>query len=59
MRILVVEDEPTLQTQLRDAIAAAGHTVETAADGSTARYLGQEETLMRWCWTWACPWWTD
>ena len=43
MRILVVEDEPTLQAQLRDAIAAAGHTVETAADGSTARYLGEEE----------------
>ncbi|MDI9855875.1 response regulator transcription factor [Comamonas sp. 17RB] len=45
MRILVVEDEPTLQIQLRDAIAAAGHTVETAADGSTAQYLGQEEAF--------------
>lgn len=30
MRILVVEDEPTLCTQLAQAIEAAGHTVETA-----------------------------
>ena len=33
MRILVVEDEPTLREQLMQAIAAAGHTVEGAADG--------------------------
>lgn len=43
MRILVVEDEPTLQAQLVQAIEAAGHTVETAADGATARYLGEVE----------------
>lgn len=43
MRILIVEDEPTLQTQLVQAIEAAGHTVETAADGATARYLGEVE----------------
>lgn len=43
MRILVVEDEPTLQTQLVAAIAAAGHTVETASDGQQARYLGEVE----------------
>lgn len=43
MRILVVEDEPTLCTQLAQAIEAAGHTVETAADGATARYLGEVE----------------
>lgn len=45
MRILVVEDEPTLQTQLAHAITAAGHTVETAADGATAQYLGEEENF--------------
>lgn len=45
MRILVVEDEPTLQAQLAHAITAAGHTVETAADGATARYLGEEENF--------------
>ena len=43
MRILVVEDEPTLCTQLAQAIAHAGHTVETAADGAAARYLGEVE----------------
>lgn len=43
MRILVVEDEPTLCSQLAQAIEAAGHTVETAADGATARYQGEVE----------------
>ena len=43
MRILVVEDEPTLQAQLVQAITAAGHTVETAADGREAQYLGEVE----------------
>ncbi|MDR3002658.1 MAG: response regulator transcription factor [Acidovorax sp.] len=45
MRILVVEDEPTLQAQLAHAITQAGHTVETAADGETARYLGEVENF--------------
>ena len=43
MRILVVEDEPTLCAQLVDAIAAAGHTVESATDGAQAHYLGEVE----------------
>ncbi len=43
MRILVVEDEPTLNAQLAQAIAAAGHTVESAADGVQAHYLGDVE----------------
>ncbi len=41
MRILVVEDEPTLNAQLVQAIAAAGHTVEAALDGVQAHYLGE------------------
>jgi len=45
MRILVVEDEPTLREQLMQAIAAAGHTVEGAADGREAHYLGDVETF--------------
>jgi two-component system OmpR family response regulator len=45
MRILVVEDEPTLREQLAQAIAAAGHTVETAADGAQAHYLGEVEDI--------------
>ena len=43
MRILVVEDEPTLRDQLVQAIAAAGHTVEAASDGAQAHYLGEVE----------------
>ena len=43
MRILVVEDEPTLCHQLVQAVAAAGHTVESASDGVTAHYLGDVE----------------
>lgn len=43
MRILVVEDEPMLCDQLVQAIALAGHTVETASDGVQAHYLGEVE----------------
>ena len=45
MRILVVEDEATLRWQLVQAIAAAGHTVEEAADGEQAHYLGDVESF--------------
>ena len=34
MRIVVVEDEPALRTQLALALRAAGHTVDVAADGT-------------------------
>ena len=43
MRILVGGDEPTLCAQLVHAIAAAGHTVESAGDGVNAHYLGDVE----------------
>ena len=43
MRILVVEDEPTLQAQLVQALESATHTVETADDGASASYLGEVE----------------
>ena len=45
MRSLVVEDEATLRRQLVQAIAAAGHTVEEAADGEQAHYLGDVESF--------------
>lgn len=45
MRILVVEDEPTLAGQLADALRGAGYTVDTAADGDSARYLGEVEAF--------------
>lgn len=45
MRILLVEDEPTLREQLSRALQQAGHTVETAGDGATAQYLGEVEAF--------------
>ena len=45
MRILVVEDEPTLRAQLVQAIAAAGYTVDSASDGAMAHYLGEVEAI--------------
>lgn len=43
MRILVVEDEPTLQVQLVEALEAAGYAVDTAGNGLDAHYLGDTE----------------
>jgi two-component system OmpR family response regulator len=43
MRILPVEDEPTLRAQLREALEAAGYAVDEAADGRLARFLGETE----------------
>ncbi|MDD3528272.1 MAG: response regulator transcription factor [Gallionellaceae bacterium] len=43
MRILVVEDEPTLAAQLAEALAAAGYVVDTAANGVDAHHLGATE----------------
>ncbi|MCC7152621.1 MAG: response regulator transcription factor [Rubrivivax sp.] len=43
MRILVVEDDAALRGQLVQAMVAAGHTVETAADGRQGHYLGEVE----------------
>jgi len=45
MRILIVEDEPTLLAQLRQAVQAAGHVVDTADNGEHAHYLGAIETF--------------
>ncbi len=43
MRILIVEDEPILQAQLAEALAAAGYAVDCADNGSDAHYLGDIE----------------
>ncbi|HQW20438.1 MAG TPA: response regulator transcription factor [Rhodocyclaceae bacterium] len=43
MRILVVEDEPTLQTQLAEGVGAAGYAVNTADNGKDAHYIGDTE----------------
>jgi len=43
MRVLVVEDEPTLSKQLAEALEEAGYAVDCAADGERADFLGQTE----------------
>ena len=43
MRILVVEDEPTLAQQLRHALADAGYAVDVADNGRDAHFLGEAE----------------
>ena len=40
MRVLLVEDEPTLAAQLRQVLTEAGYAVDHAADGREAWYLG-------------------
>jgi two-component system response regulator PhoP len=42
MRILVVEDEPTLRGQLRAQLAARGFSVDATADGEEGLFLGRE-----------------
>lgn len=43
MRLLVVEDEPTLQGQLRRTLEAQGYAVDSAEDGEDAWFLGDTE----------------
>lgn len=43
MRILVVEDEPTLQTQLAERLREAGYAVDVASNGVDAHFLGDTE----------------
>ena len=42
MRLLVVEDEIALQEQLKQALVNAGYSVDVAADGEEALFLGVE-----------------
>ena len=43
MRLLLVEDEPTLRAQLRKGLQEAGYAVDEADNGRDARYLGETE----------------
>ena len=45
MRILVVEDEPTLAAQLAATLGGAGYAVDTAANGRDAGYMGEVEAF--------------
>ena len=40
MRVLIVEDEPTLAAQLREALGGAGYAVDHASNGVDALHLG-------------------
>lgn len=42
MRILIVEDEQQLQTQLSEQMISLGYSVETASDGREGLYYGEE-----------------
>jgi two-component system OmpR family response regulator len=43
MRVLVVEDEPSISQQLSAALAGAGYAVDCAADGERADFLARTE----------------
>jgi two-component system, OmpR family, response regulator len=43
VRILLVEDDPDLSRQLKQALADAGYAVDHAADGEEAGFLGETE----------------
>jgi two-component system, OmpR family, response regulator len=45
MRILLVEDEPTLRAQLRQGLEDAGYAVDEADNGRDAHFLGETETF--------------
>lgn len=45
MRVLVVEDEPTLADQLAVALGDAGYAVDCANNGRDAEYFGQIESF--------------
>jgi len=43
VRLLVVEDDPNLNTQLVEALKDAGYAVDTARDGEEGHFLGDTE----------------
>jgi two-component system OmpR family response regulator len=43
MRLLLVEDEPTLRAQLRAGLHAAGYVVDEADNGRDASFMGESE----------------
>jgi two-component system, OmpR family, response regulator len=43
VRVLIVEDEPSLTGSLADALGGAGYAVDCASDGAHAEFLGTTE----------------
>ena len=44
MRVLIVENEPTLGNQLKNTLEGAGYAVDLATDGEEGHYLGANES---------------
>src|SRR5215213_2537574 len=45
MRILIIEDDPAIATNLYDFLSARGHSVDAAGDGVTGLHLAVRETF--------------
>ena len=45
MRILLVEDEPSLRAQLRAGLLDAGYVVDEADNGRDAHFMGETENF--------------
>ena len=43
MRLLLVEDDPNLLKQIKNALDEAGYSVDTANDGEEGHFLGDTE----------------
>ena len=43
MRVLIVEDEPNLGTQLKNTLEGAGYAIDLATDGEEGHFLGSTE----------------
>ncbi len=43
MRLLIVEDEPTLGAQLKETLEGAGYAVDLSTDGVDGHFLGETE----------------
>jgi len=43
LRLLVVEDDPDLQRQLKQALGEAGYAIDAASDGEEGHFLGDTE----------------
>ncbi len=43
MRVLIVEDDPDLARQLKDALGDAGYAIDVAPDGEEGHFLGDTE----------------
>ena len=43
MRILIVEDEPTLGKQLKNTLEANGYAVDLSVDGEDGHFMGSTE----------------